>query len=556
MNTKNYGKYDHQSMMASVKKAGGLFYQYRACKRDESIIYDIENIRHGVVYAQTPLNMNDPFDSVIGFSPDSFIEECITEIINVESANDPVLKDVLIQFFKYKAVGKFTEFVKRLNDLKRYILQKRQSMHQTHTDLKAFISSYRQVLYGGCPKALKSYFTQSNFLPFSLLVANIDTVNITEKEVNDAYQIDTTIEALRLRAAEIRDHDFIPQIHHFLEQLTVTCFSASGWRNQLMWAHYANSYSGICIEYDFTKIADFVGFIYPVEYSKKRPLLRYSDIGLRFSMKNHKAVVDTDADFDITQILSYLLVKNDCWKYEDEWRIINCGKPNTPIFIPLPHIMSITFGLHVDDMCKALLWDVCKEKGIECYQLIINTENYEIDRRLVTDADFPYDEDRELQYIQLLVKQFNDAGIKVDNFAQPFTDPDQDSPTDFTQMPKVLEGIIDMLSGAYFLKAALNRFARNTNDDFSSIDEAAESLESLSNVDCFVDLIRENANTLVTTVPNLHRNGIIRQEIYRKSSHLLSNIFELTDKYRSLEWDSKIDPQRVESYTNESSPVD
>lgn len=136
MNTKNYGKYDHQSMMASVKKAGGLFYQYRACKRDESIIYDIENIRHGVVYAQTPLNMNDPFDSVIGFSPDSFIEECITEIINVESANDPVLKDVLIQFFKYKAVGKFTEFVKRLNDLKRYILQKRQSMHQTHTDQK------------------------------------------------------------------------------------------------------------------------------------------------------------------------------------------------------------------------------------------------------------------------------------------------------------------------------------------------------------------------------------------------------------------------------------
>ena len=25
-------------------------------------------LRHDVVYAQTPLNMNDPFDSMIGFS--------------------------------------------------------------------------------------------------------------------------------------------------------------------------------------------------------------------------------------------------------------------------------------------------------------------------------------------------------------------------------------------------------------------------------------------------------------------------------------------------------
>lgn len=55
-------------MKQGIAKAGGLFYQYRPCRRDVATIYDIENIRHGVVYAQTPLNMNDPFDSMIGCS--------------------------------------------------------------------------------------------------------------------------------------------------------------------------------------------------------------------------------------------------------------------------------------------------------------------------------------------------------------------------------------------------------------------------------------------------------------------------------------------------------
>lgn len=60
-----------------INKAGNLFYQYRACRRDAATIYDIENIRHGVVYARTPLQMNDPFDSMVGFSSEKIYDECI-----------------------------------------------------------------------------------------------------------------------------------------------------------------------------------------------------------------------------------------------------------------------------------------------------------------------------------------------------------------------------------------------------------------------------------------------------------------------------------------------
>ena len=65
-----------------------MFYQYRACRRDAATIYDIENIRHGVVYARTPLQMNDPFDSMVGFSAEKIYDECID--LALDQATDSV----------------------------------------------------------------------------------------------------------------------------------------------------------------------------------------------------------------------------------------------------------------------------------------------------------------------------------------------------------------------------------------------------------------------------------------------------------------------------------
>ena len=81
-NPNNFNEISMQKMKADIARAGNLFYQYRACKRDAATIYDIENIRHGVVYARTPLQMNDPFDSMIGYSVEKIYDECIDMIIN------------------------------------------------------------------------------------------------------------------------------------------------------------------------------------------------------------------------------------------------------------------------------------------------------------------------------------------------------------------------------------------------------------------------------------------------------------------------------------------
>lgn len=113
----------------------------------------------------------------------------------------------------------------------------------------------------------------------------------------------------RDRVVKVRDEIYIPFLENFLSKLTVTCFSASGWDNQLMWSHYANSYSGICVEYDFEKMDKFIGFMYPVKYSSVRPTVSLKDLGLSEFKKDENGNLITD---EVN--ISAISVVSDKWR--------------------------------------------------------------------------------------------------------------------------------------------------------------------------------------------------------------------------------------------------
>lgn len=265
-------------MKAKLEKTGNLLYQYRACRRDSATIWDIENIRHGVVYARTPLLMNDPFDSQVGFSAEKIYDEFITLLLDqIDPPLDINLKAIFTSLLKYRMLGKTVSFFKALNVLKGYILTQSIIAHVAVANLPQFVVGNVDRLYKKCPAEVKFFFNREAFLAFSLLVKNYHKIEIDEKTLTEALKLDELLASLEDKVTNLRDETYIPFIKDFLSKLTVTCFSASGWDNQLMWSHYANSYSGICVEYDFTKMNEFIGFILPVTYSNERPTLSLSD---------------------------------------------------------------------------------------------------------------------------------------------------------------------------------------------------------------------------------------------------------------------------------------
>lgn len=280
-----------EDMKQGIAKAGGLFYQYRPCRRDVATIYDIDNIRHGVVYAQTPLNMNDPFDSMIGYSPEKMYENCISMLVEQLDIKDDNLKIIISQLLKYKSIGKLAEFICMLNDMKKYLFSRRVIMHQTKIPIIIFIQQNLNTLYAKSPEDIKNTLSKEIFAAFLLIVSKMKKVEITEENLSDMLKLDKILDELYKKAIEIKDNIYIPVLRSFLAKLTVSCFSVSGWDNQLMWSHYANSYAGICIEYDFNQIKDAIGFIYPAEYTAERPTLSLQDLGVKgFSLGSKVSV--------------------------------------------------------------------------------------------------------------------------------------------------------------------------------------------------------------------------------------------------------------------------
>ena len=252
-------------MRAQITKAGGLFYQYRPCRKNADIVYDIENIKHGVVYAQTPLNMNDPFDSLVGFSTKAFYEDCIDKLVSAFEA-DEFSKWFLKFLLLHKCIGQLATAIDYINQTKKFILTQRILLHKTNMPLDLFIKCNCVNLFNKYPRELKNIFNKKTFDFICIIVANMKDENIDEESLVKMLKMDELLQSFMEQINSIRDTKYEPALKEFVSKLTVTCFSNSGWDNPLMWAHYADSYSGICIEYDFNQINEFIGFIYPVEY--------------------------------------------------------------------------------------------------------------------------------------------------------------------------------------------------------------------------------------------------------------------------------------------------
>lgn len=520
-----------------INKAGNLFYQYRACRRDAATIYDIENIRHGVVYARTPLQMNDPFDSKVGFSPEKIYEECIDLVLDQAAESlDESLRLIFKALLKYRLVGKTMGFIDALNKLKKYIFIQSVIEHVSVANMPQFIMRNAERLYKKSPADVKRYFDKPTFIIFSMFIKDYKNVDIDEKTLVDALNMEDALTVLEKATVEVRDKTYIPFLQDFLSKLTVVCFSASGWDNQLMWSHYANSYSGICVEYDFQKMNKFIGFMYPVEYCDQRPTLMLKDLGITKFAMDENGHLETD-EVDMSAIFSYMLAKNKCWAYEKEWRIINTGEtPYTPIFIDTPFIKSITLGLNLDEMCKHLIWDICQEKGIECYQLSLNSGDYVLTRQKLTSEDFVFDEKRELEYINLLAEHTGILSQKCSENSKIVVEGIEKGELEVDAMLNVLTSTLDFLSDAYFMKSSFNHYCKNKGIQTAEIQENTQIGTAIVQIDSFISQARSGAESINESSVKLLLTDKISMQNFQTVKSLTSDILELVDKHDSLKW--------------------
>lgn len=113
--------------------------------------------------------------------------------------------------------------------------------------------------------------------------------------------------------------------------------------DMLMWAHYADSHHGYCLELDAT--IQPLSLAYRVYYHEDRPIFRLFDPNR------------TDI------IMRTLLHKADFWRHEREWRMV-CPFNTGPIALSVQALKSIIFGASIGSDDEKALRKIAAEREI------------------------------------------------------------------------------------------------------------------------------------------------------------------------------------------------
>ena len=95
------------------------------------------------------------------------------------------------------------------------------------------------------------------------------------------------------------ESDWINDIDELQSKLRVTCFTEDG-NNPLMWSHYANNHTGVCLKFEPSKDENLEKSIFPVSYTDE--------------------LIEAKERSDFQKCL---LSKLTTWSIEKEWRIIS-----------------------------------------------------------------------------------------------------------------------------------------------------------------------------------------------------------------------------------------
>jgi hypothetical protein len=138
-----------------------------------------------------------------------------------------------------------------------------------------------------------------------------------------------------------REHRF-SQFPAWVEKMRVFCMSKRC-DHLLMWAHYAQSHTGLCLVFDGAN--EFFGRAQEIKYAKDYPKVQY----LRASKQQ------------ITQ--ATLLTKAGAWRYEKEWRVVEYEKGPGPYRFPPETLVGVIFGYKMPATSKQVICQWCVRRA-------------------------------------------------------------------------------------------------------------------------------------------------------------------------------------------------
>ncbi len=137
------------------------------------------------------------------------------------------------------------------------------------------------------------------------------------------------------------------------------CSFSETHNHHLMWAHYAQQFSGICVRYNVEKLLS--GLSDDLFLTR----VHYDDFSLKIDLNN-----------DLSARYKSLSRKNSAWSYEREWRILSneSGKKYYKNNIKIVDRIFLGIRFHIE--YESIIENLCLEKSIKLKDMRITDSKY------------------------------------------------------------------------------------------------------------------------------------------------------------------------------------
>lgn len=266
-----------------------------------------------------------------------------------------MLDKQILDVYKEMLYDSKIEFEAVMDHMVKYVPQ---NLYKYKTFYKYFDSNlYDGLIYMASPNEFNDPFDSAPHMDVKEFLRRTERskyLNLNKIDLNLDEDKDNSFQIIR--------NEVIKFAH---EEMRVSCFSEK-YDSLLMWAHYACSHKGYCIEYDTTLMPQ----------NTRRNLLPviYQD-----------EIYDSTNDmyYNNPNCFNFLLHKSNEWHYEEEWRIATYQKGLLGPIIFKEYISSLIIGLNCsyNDKVSVLKWARKNKKPV--YQTEISYEKYALTKKQI-----------------------------------------------------------------------------------------------------------------------------------------------------------------------------
>ena len=361
--------------------------------------FHLDGLVTDTLWCSAPNKFNDPFDSKIGISLQvaqklafqndllklNAIAETLSEIINEEITVDEcdvAIKSIIKKLLKNKEIVSILHIVKNnrenKEDCNRFIVdnvsKKIEAMRiiiknsDTSKVFKDAMMKLMRIISTLCDEDKVKLCTSTSPLKTFAEIQGIKT-DVDETDLMFAIGEKCGYDKTEIEKIKIE----IENVQQLIENITnnmffIGCLTTDP-KNRLMWSHYSKDHSGFCIEYDFSEWRKLLsnGCLLPIIYSQQMPQVSWENAIIK-TQEAQQAFLE--------EFLFSLLIKDEIWQYESEWRILipqsNGGKCN------MPKPSCIYLGTAISEENKQEILKIAMDKHISVKQMKVDRCQYEL----------------------------------------------------------------------------------------------------------------------------------------------------------------------------------